>query len=82
MGSNRTTFTITSEILRLIRRQQRNPLAAALTHYGLLKQPEITGIKPIGTREERERRLTYRHSPPVCRWLLTWQKEEKASQSN
>ncbi len=78
MTANRITFTITPEILRRSRQERSNPLAAALTHYGLLNQPEVTGVKTTGIRGEKGKRLTYQHAPPLSRWLQAWQKRDGA----
>ena len=79
-GNNRknTSFLITEEHIRLGKQDSPggNPLALALRENGLVNNPAAHPVSTLEKDNQGRKLRTYRHSPPVNRWLNSWNRGE------
>ena len=73
-----TNFLITEEHLRRGKQHSPggNPLALALRENRLINNPAAHPISTMETDNQGRKLRTYRHGPPVNRWLNSWNRGE------
>ena len=71
-------FTVTDRHLRqgLRNSPERNPLAQALRETGLIQNPWVLPVRTLETDGTGRKTRSYRHSPPLTRWLNQWEKRQ------
>ena len=73
-----TNFLITEEHIRRGKQASPggNPLALALQENGLIANPAAHPTSTLETDNQGRKLRTYQHSPPVNRWLNSWNRGE------
>ena len=69
-----TNFRITEDHIRRGKQASpgENPLALALQENGLIANPAAHPTSTLETDNQGRKLRTYQHSPPVNRWLNSW----------
>ena len=73
-----TNFRITEKHIQRGKQDnpRENPLALALRENGLINNPAAHPISTLETDNQGRKLRTYQHSPPVNRWLNSWNRGE------